>query len=149
MIRRGKPEDCEWFIEQATEFHKYFPPGLIPFPSKEYCEHIYGEMCENGVMLIYDDGERKGLISGLLTCHPMNPSVTTLTESMWWVTEAWRGSSVGYRLLNEYIRVGHEETCADVITISLESTSKVSDNTLSRLGFTPIERNFFMRVPRK
>jgi hypothetical protein len=112
------------------------------FPGREYGLCVLVEMMRDHLLLvaIHDDGQRAGLIGGAVSRHFFNPAVTFLTETFWWVAEAYRQSRAGLMLLRAFVEWGeshvHRTVCA------IEAESPVRESVLTQRGFKLIERNY-------
>ena len=89
------------------------------------------------------DGEIQGMIIAAVDSNPWLPHIRTLKEMAWWVEPEYRNTSLGYRLLKEYIRVGKlgQDTGAiSNFTITTLMDSPIRD--LERFGWRPVEKNY-------
>jgi hypothetical protein len=66
-----------------------------------------------------------------------------LKELAWWVEPSHRNSSLGYRLLKEYVKFGKalkEKNIISAFTLTTLEDSPIRD--LERFGWRPIEKNY-------
>lgn len=126
--------DIPWIASELQEFflslnskHSFFPPTQ---------DLLYQELqgyIDNHVLLVaWGNGERTGVIGGLVESHPWNPSVVLLSERFWWVPLERRGSRAGYLLLREFMKMG--DAIANIVVMGLEHNSQVSDRMMERFS---------------
>ena len=87
------------------------------------------------------DGLIRGMICGEFQKHPLCPELLGLYEHFWWVKEEHRHSGVGARLLLAFMKRGES---ADVIRVSLEHNSGVSDASMARFGLRLAEKTYIL-----
>lgn len=145
QVRRAQPSDMDWITGELRAFDRFYGSTKSLFGNAEYVRTTLEALIAQHVFLIAErDGNRMGFIAGLLTPHFFNPELKVLTEMLWWVPPAHRGSRAGLLLLNEYIRIGEES--ADWILMTLEDRSPIAERSLIKRGFHLKERSFLMEV---
>jgi N-acetylglutamate synthase-like GNAT family acetyltransferase len=140
MIRVATLDDIDWLVDTAIKdmFNLLGKPEIY---NKDYLKNILvPSIIEQGIALV---SEGEGAILGFVTPHPYNPDYVIATESMWWVREDKRGSSLGYRLLKEFEQYA-KEIGANYVVLSLMGTSTVS--SLKKSGYSQIESSFIKEV---
>jgi len=71
------------------------------------------------------------------------PNVKAMKEIAWWVEPEHRGSSLGYRLLKEYVKCGEKMVEKNIIdTFTLTNMEISPDFNLKKRGWRPIETNY-------
>ena len=100
----------------------------------------------NGVVLISesDEGERTGLIAGVLAPHYFNKELITLSELFWWVSEKHRGSKAGLMLYNAFMEKGKE--LSNWIVFCLKEGSPVNPEFFTKRDFKPLDQSFLLEV---
>lgn len=144
-VRAAKHDDVEWIVEELKAFSAFFGSKIRLFPDEEHARNGIKAHIDNHLILVAEKaGEFVGFISGIYGRHMYNPSISTLTETFWWVTPKHRNSRAGLVLLNEFVRIGKEKS--NWILFTLEHKSPVNDRCLTARGFNLIERNYLMEV---
>lgn len=143
-VRPATHDDIPWMLDELREFAAFFAKGIGT--SRDLYDRAAWEerlpVLVDGVAFIARcDGERVGMIAGIIVPHIWAPGIRMLTEAFWWVRPEWRGSSAGYRLLKAFDAAGEAEG-VDFIGLQLEPHSDVSDASMARLGYRPSERCF-------
>lgn len=137
LIRQAKTADLPllntWMAEFLTEALPYAPVD------KEHLNKMLVEGIEKSVVLIADDGGiLKGTIMGLYMTHPLNPSLTILSEIAWWVPKEWRGGRAGWVLLQAFSSLKR----TDLTAVCLMDTSQVAAKHLNKIGYKATEFTF-------
>lgn len=145
-IRRGKPEDMDWLIQELKLFSAFYDTKHPLFGHEQFVREGMTSMIEKHLVLI---AEKEGIgpvgfIAGLLVPHIFNPLIRCLSETFWWVEEKHRRGRAGFMLLQAFIDFGKQN--ADWILCTIESNSPVNPNVLLDRGFKLKERNFVMEV---
>lgn len=148
IIRPATTADVSWIVGQLKDFAEFFGTTRSLFPdigyAHEQVERLVRDQPTTLFLVAADHDVRLGFIVGQYTPHWMNPAILVLNELFWWVVPKARGSTIGARLLAEYIAAGKQH--ADWITMTLEAQSPVDPRSLERLGFHCHERNFLLEV---
>lgn len=145
QVRPAQTEDMDWLIAESEEFGAFFG-SKIPLYNPEHLRSVvYPTLMESHLFLVAEvRGERAGFIAGLYTSHFLNPSITTLSELLFWVSQKYRGTRAAAMLLNAYMDWGKMN--ADWITMTLEKDSQLKPETLTSRGFQFKEHSYFMEV---
>lgn len=146
-VRTAMAMDAPQLLEELRKFDVFFPANrsLIP-DDREEALAIVERLIAQGVFMLAVRGSRIiGFIAGTLTPHLFNPKIHVLCELLWWVTPDARGSRAGALLFNEFLEVGKREG-VDWIVMTLEAGSPISDESLTKRGFKPMERSFLLEV---
>lgn len=144
--RRAQLSDIDWILAQLKTFANFYGSQISLYSkdidwSKGQLKHFI----ENHYFLIAEAAEhetRIGFISGVLTPHIFNPSLTVLSETFWWVDEQYRGTRAGLMLLNEFTEWG--KVNANWVTFAIEEHSPVDERCLTKRGFKLKEKNYIM-----
>jgi hypothetical protein len=145
IVRRAREDDLAWINTELREFATLYPSKHSIVGDNSYWEGGLRGLVKDHLFLIADkDGERAGLICGVLTTNMFNPKVRVLSEVFWWVAKPFRKSRAGYLLLKEYIEWGRNNS--DWILLSSIISSKIREKSLEKLGFRLQERIYLMEV---
>ena len=83
------------------------------------------------------------MIIGLIFEDMWLPQVKTLKEVAWWVEEEYRNTSMGYKLLLEYVKFGKKlKKAGSVDNFTLTNMSISPDFDLEKRGWREIETNY-------
>lgn len=145
-VRAGTLADVPWLCEQLRAFASGYPVPLPIYGEDAHVEALVGTLIREQYLAVAEteDGQSVGLIAGLYQSHPFNPDLRIVTELWWWVTPEARGSRAGAMLLKSLESWADEMNAPMALT--LESNSALSDDTLARRGYVPVERQF-IRMP--
>ena len=145
IVRPAKTEDIDWLLVECEKFGEFFGSKIPLYNHEHLRDVVLPQLIESHLFLIAEvRGQKAGFISGLYTSHFLNPSITSLTELLFWVSQEYRGSRVASMLLNEYIQWG--KLNADWVTMTLEHESQMKPESLLKRGFRFKEQNYFMEV---
>lgn len=157
-IRPAVGADVPWLLEECRAFDRFanqaqqafsFVPDDAAMATAVLSQIVASCVCYVAVRVA--DGEELvetplGFIVGALHPHPFNPTVTVLTELLWWVRLEARGSTVGGRLLGVFEAYGHQH--ADAICMTLEADSPVMPSSLRKRGYVPRETSYVLPTNR-
>jgi hypothetical protein len=115
-----------------------------PDYNDEYVRRLLCQFKSQGVILV---GEIKGEIQGMLIAgiapDVWLPQLKAMKEIAWWVEPEHRMTSLGYRLLKEYVKCGEKMKEHDIIdTFTLTNMEISPDFDLEKRGWRPIEKNY-------
>ena len=80
--------------------------------------------------IAWDQQDVIGLVLGSLGAHPLAPDYSYVAEQAWWVSDAWRGSSVGARLLQGLAAWGRQRGARWMVYARPTTTSPSTDTKL-------------------
>ncbi len=141
-IREANAEDINWILEQVTDFSTFYGMGFNLAGNIEYGKkYIAGLILNHFVRISELDGERTGLIAGLIAPHHFNPDLKMLHELLWWVPEEHRQTGSGKLLFEAYMGFGQNNNF-DFITFTLEDNSPVPEGFLFKQGFRLKEKAY-------
>ena len=145
-IRFAGIKDFDRIMSLMINFANAAPIEALRNPKYNYrgVQNFLTMILKSGTIIV---GEVDGVIQGMLIAgvdnNPWLPHVKTLKELAWWVEPEYRNTSLGYRILKEYIRVGklgREVGAISNFTITTLMESPIRD--LERFGWKPIEKNY-------
>lgn len=146
MIRSADMKDFHRVMQLMENFANSSPLPDHHNPRYNYrgVEHFLARVKQSGIILV---GEAAGEIQGMLIAQIMSdswlPEVRVLKELAWWVEPEYRNTSIGYRLLKEYVKFGKSLKDNNLITAFTLTTlmdSPIRD--LEKHGWRPIEQNY-------
>ena len=145
-IRFAGIDDFDRIMALMINFANAAPVEVLHNPryNRRGVQNFLAGILKNGTIIV---GEADGVIQGMLIAvidnNPWLPQVKTLKELAWWVQPEYRNTSLGYRILKEYIRVGKlgQQTGAiSNFTITTLMDSPIRD--MERHGWRAIETNY-------
>lgn len=146
MIRAADIQDFDRIMEMMVNFANSSPYSAHHEPqyNDEYVRRLLCEFIKQGVILL---GEVKGEVVGMLIAgispDMWLPHIKTMKEVAWWVEPEHRMSTVGYRLLKEYVSVGEKLVENGVIDGFTLTTMDISpDFDLKKRGWSKVETNY-------
>jgi hypothetical protein len=138
-------DDLPWLLEQTKAFSDCYASQIPLYPGDDHARQLLRTLMSHHVMFVArQDGTPIGFIAGMLVGHPMNPTITVLSELLWWVAPDHRGSRAGALLLDAYTNYGKSH--AQWVTCSLEAHTKVNPKSLEKRGYRLNEYSFFLEV---
>lgn len=147
-VRQATEDDIDWLVEQM--YFMYHDPhnfGMYQVPKDEFIRKSIREIMKFHVFIVAEYmGEMAGFIYGKIMELDNMPGERVINNGMWYVHPDFRSRSVGADLVHALVECAK---CIDGISyvfMNLASTTKVSDNTMSRLGFKPYEKTFIRRL---
>lgn len=145
-IRFAGIKDFDRIMSLMINFANAAPVEALHNPKYNYrgVQNLLTMILKSGTIIV---GEVDGVIQGMLIAgvdsNPWLPHVKTLKEMAWWVEPEYRNTSLGYRILKEYIRVGklgQEVGAISNFTITTLMDSPIRD--MEKFGWIPIEKNY-------
>ena len=137
LIRQAKEKDVPTLVLWMTEFMQLalpYKPVDVPHIEQMLVEGLGKEV----ILVAEENGEIKGTIIGVYVKHPLNPSISVLSEIAWWVPEKYRKGRTGWVLLQAFASLKR----TDITTLSLLPSSTVASYHLNKLGFEAAEAAF-------
>lgn len=145
-IRPAVAADKPWILEQIDAFIKSLGYAHAFLSERAVAEAILDALLANHLVLVaVDNYGPVGMIGGEYCRHPYNLDLVTLYEHFWWVVPEKRGKSHGGRLLLKFLEEGRKHS--NIIRISLEHNSQISDDSMHRLGMRLAEKTYILEVP--
>lgn len=146
MIRCADLKDFHRVMQLMVNFANQSPLPDHHNPQYNYrsVEHFLAKISRGGVVLVGEvDGEIQGMLIAQVMTDSWLPEVRVLKELAWWVEPEYRQTSLGYRLLKEYVKLGKslkEKNVISAFTLTTLMDSPIRD--LERHGWRPIEKNY-------
>ena len=144
-VRKANKDDSQWIIEVAAKRmveDEYQRPELY---NKSTMEALLNSCLDNGLVLLAEkDGERGGVIIGIVTNHPFNNEIKVLTELVWYILPEYRKSRMSVMLLDSYTK--EAKGLADEATFSLLPTSNIKEESMQKRGYELMENGYLMRT---
>ena len=146
IVRHATIQDLDEIIRMLKNYAGATP--LSCFEDPDYDEHrvkmILGNFIWKHVVLV---GETETGLGGLLIANLIPdlwmPQIVTLRETAWWVEPECRNTSLGYRLLQEYLKIGKRlKESGTIQEIVLTTMVNSPDLKLERRGWRTIETNY-------
>jgi len=145
-IRFADIKDFDRIIALMINFANAAPVEDYHSPRYNYrgLQNFLTSVLKNGTIIVGEvDDVIQGMIIAAVDGNPWLPQIKTLKELAWWVEPEYRNTSLGYRLLKEYIRVGELGRSVGAIknfTITTLTDSPIRD--LERFGWRAVETNY-------
>lgn len=150
MIREATQDDIAAIVRMAGEFATVakFSMGFDADDTASFVQSLIYDVDRTIIVAVDKDSKIVGMIAGALSPWMLNFSSTMATELAWWVDEKSRGTTVGPRLLKEFIKWAKNY---GAITISISHMKGVGSEDkmvgmYKRLGFIPREVAHVMEV---
>lgn len=144
-LRRATDSDIDWMVYEAG--YKMIHEELRK-PELYNVESIteLSQRCvsEGTVLIVTKDEEPIGVLGAIMVPHYLNADLNTLVEIMWYVDKENRNGRAGAMLIKSFAELAKIKGVN--ATLSLLSTSSVSDRTLEKYGFKLTERNYLMEI---
>jgi hypothetical protein len=146
MIRHATLQDFDRIMEMMIDFANSSPYEAQHMPqyNDEYVRRLLCNFMSQGVILL---GEQKGEVVGMLIAgiapDVWLPHVKTMKEVAWWVEPEHRFSTLGFRLLKEYIKCGEKMVeNGNIDGFTLTNMEISPDFDLEKRGWKKIESNY-------
>ena len=142
-VRPAKDDDADWIVSHLPALSKFYATSQPLYEDPCHArDGVLGLIRNHFTRIALLDDVRAGFISGLVTDHPLNPNVRTLTEILWWVPDGPSRARIGMALLDEFVDWGRRHT--DWIFFSLKAANPIGANALMRRGFTAKETIYLL-----
>jgi N-acetylglutamate synthase-like GNAT family acetyltransferase len=146
MIRHADLKDFNRIMELMVNFANSAPVEAYHDPQYNYrgVQHFLAGVKNAGCILVAEhEGTIQGMLIAQVLCDPWLPHIKTMKEMAWWVEPEYRHTSMGYRLLMEYVKFGKELQSVGVIENFVLTNMTISpDFDLEKRGWRPIETNY-------
>lgn len=147
-IRHGTQADDDAIIFALKKFADQQPLGRLKVEAKRYNDHhvrkVLDAVRRTGLLLIAQDDEHiAGVFMASISGDIWVPSMSIMSELIWWVNPEYRNSSAGLRLLKEYTKIGEqmvEQGKISMFTMTLLSNSPSIN--LEKRGWSKLETNY-------
>ncbi len=146
MIRRATIQDYDDIMAMMINFANSSP--YVPFFDPQYNDKtvrlFLDSLLKSGVILLAErENKCVGMLLGQIQQDPWLPHVKTMKEIAWWVEPEHRETTIGYRLLTEYVKCGKKLQQAGIINGFTLTSMEISPiGNLEKRGWTKIETNY-------
>lgn len=144
MIRQANKFDIPKIIEMLWNYHDHGNLPDLEIKSDGTAKKILTNIIAGaGIALVSEkDNELTGMLLAVCTPYMWDSSRFVMSEIAYWVEEEHRGSTAGYRLMKEYLRLCDEMKEVGRIQFCTMSQMEGQDLNYSRFGFKPIEHTW-------
>lgn len=147
MIRHADLKDFDRIMEMMVNFANHAPIEALnnPHYDTRRTQHLLSKIITQGCIIVSTDREDviQGMIIGIINEDIWLPHVKTLREIAWWVEDDYRNTSMGYKLLLEYIKFGKQlQQAGTIMNFTLTNMSISPDFDLEKRGWKSIETNY-------
>lgn len=144
MIRQANKFDIPRIIEMLWNYHDHGNLPNMEISSDESAKKILTTIIAGaGIALVSEkNNELTGMLLAICTPYMWDHSRLVMTEIAYWVEEEHRGTSAGYRLMKEYLRLCDEMKLSGRIQFCTMSQMEGQELNYSRFGFKPIEHTW-------
>jgi hypothetical protein len=146
MIRQATIQDYDAIMAMMINFANSSPYSALhnPVYNDMYIRRLLDSFGKEGCILLgIKDNEVVSMLIAQIQTDAWLPEISTMKEIAWWVEPAQRMSSMGYRLLKEYIKIGEKLQEKDIIQGFTLTNMEISpDYDLEKRGWRPIETNY-------
>lgn len=146
MIRYAGINDYETVMEMMIDFANAAP--FTAFHNPKYNANyitnlITGFMKEGCILIAEKDDKPMGMLVAGVSPDPWLPHVKILREYAWWVKPEARNTTLGYKLLVEYVKFGKKLKENGIIeAFTLTNMVQSPDFNLEKRGWREVETNY-------
>ena len=129
-IRHATVQDFDRIMELMVKFANaaVYTPFHNPQYNDSYIRRLLTTFMQSGCILLGEkDDKVQGMLIAVANGDTWLPEVITLKELAWWVEPEYRNTTLGYKLLAEYIKLGK----------GLTETGKIQGFTLTNMVNSP------------
>lgn len=140
-IRKANKYDVKKIIAMLWNYHDSGNIEGLDVPDENTAIKILTFiLAGSGIALVSEqDNELTGMLLAFKVPFLWDNNIFVMNEIAYWVEEKHRGSTAGYRLINEYVRYCKEQKEQGHITHYTISQMHGQNLNYSRFGFKPIE----------
>jgi hypothetical protein len=139
-VRLATEEDVTWVVEVAATKMLIEELGKPQYVNSQHIKTlVHTCIATKSIWIVLKNEVRIGCLAAFVVPNLFNPSITCLTEVMWWVDEEHRTGRAGLLLLKAFM---DEADNYDEATMSLLTTSDVFNHSLEKRGFILREFGF-------
>lgn len=146
MIRHADLKDFDRVMDLMVNFANHAPVDSYHDPEYNYrgVQHFLAQVKNTGCIIVGEaDGEIQGMLIAQIMTDPWLPHIRTMKEMAWWVEPEYRNTTLGYRLLMEYVKFGKQLKDAGIIdNFVLTNMVTSPEFNLEKRGWRPIETNY-------
>jgi hypothetical protein len=146
MIRQATIQDYDSIMAMMINFANSSPYNALhnPVYNDMYIRRLLDSFGKEGCILLgIKDNEVVSMLIAQIQTDAWLPEIKTMKEVAWWVEPKHRHSSLGYRLLKEYVKIGKALVEKEIIEGFTLTNMEISpDFDLEKRGWRPIETNY-------
>jgi hypothetical protein len=146
MIKHADLQDFGAIMDMMERFANASSVPALHNPEYDVrrIQHLLFTIKNAGCIIIgYQDEQPAGMLIARIMEDAWLPHVRTLKEMAWWVEPEYRGGTVGYRLLKEYVKTGEAMKESGVIeNFTLTLMTESPDFDLEKRGWRSVETNY-------
>lgn len=147
MIRHARYKDYDRIMEMMVNFANSAPVEDLHNPEYDYrrIQNVLMNLQLKGCVLLATDelDVAQGMLIAVMQEDLWLPHVKALKEVAWWVEPEYRNTTMGYRLLREYVKFGNELKDKGLIHNFTLTNMKISpDFDLEKRGWREVETNY-------
>ena len=144
MIKQLNKFDIPRVIEMLWNYHDSGSiPGLEINDDKSATQVLTVIIAGGGIGLLAEkDDELIGMLLALCVPYMWDKSKLVMTEIAYWVEPEHRGSTAGYRLLKEYLKICDEMKEQGRIHFCTMSQMEGQELNYSKFGLRPVEHTW-------
>lgn len=144
MIKQMNKFDIPRVIEMLWNYHDSGSiPGLEINDDKSATQILTIIIAGGGIGLLAEkDDELIGMLLALCTPYMWDNSKLVMTEIAYWVDPEHRGSTAGYRLLKEYLKMCDKMKKQGRIHFCTMSQMEGQELNYSKFGLRPVEHTW-------
>jgi GNAT superfamily N-acetyltransferase len=141
MIRQANKFDLPKIIEMLWNYHDSGNIQNLQIEDDKTATKIISIIIAGGgIALVSErDNELTGMLLALCVPYLWDSNKLVMSEIAFWVEEEYRGGTIGYRLLKEYVKMCDEMKDKGRIDYYTMSQMEGQELNYSKFGFKPIE----------
>lgn len=146
MIRHADLKDFDRIMALMVNFANAAPVDTYHEPQYNHrgVQHFLARVKSAGCILVGEaDDQIQGMLIAQIMSDPWLPNHLVLKEIAWWVEPQYRNTSLGYRLLMEYVKFGKDLQHRGIVqNFVLTNMVTSPDFDLEKRGWRAIETNY-------
>lgn len=149
MIRYATIRDFDRIMEMMKNFANASPLDIYHNPkyNERSIKNILVRISQNGCILVADDSEGipRGMVIAAIEPDLWLSHIRVLREIAWWVEPEYRKTTMGYRLIREYMRTIEklkENNLINYGTLATLTNSPIRD--MERWGWRGIQQQYIL-----
>jgi len=144
MIRLANKFDIPRIIEMLWNYHDHGNIPGLEIENDDTANKILSTIIAGaGIALVSDnEGELNGMLLAICNPYLWDNNKLVMNEIAYWVELDYRHTSIGYRLLKEYVELCKEMKDMNRIQFFTMSQMEGQELNYERFGFRPIEHTW-------
>lgn len=145
MIRLANRYDIPEILNLLRNFRAATPvPLMAECDDERYITTLMTAGIVGGLCYVAErDGHLVGMIMGVIDHSMWDPHIYILKEMVYWVEPEHRNTTVGYRLLKQYVTTAREMVDSNRIQLfTMTKMTNSPDLNLERFGFSKVEETY-------